>query len=653
MTWVFLPAFAALVALAVPVLVHLARAAAQRGEDFPSLVFLRQIKVKQARFSRLRDPLLLFLRCLALIAVVLAFAQPVTPDDETGSALVESPALLLIDRSASMSQRGDWEATLRTAANVLSQLSPRRPIAIGTFDDKLSIVTSFEDTREVAARTLSALTPSDGRGALNAAVESAAAILSGHEAGGGELWVFSDFQAQRTDTAARVARSVTVHPVVSPTANTKAAVLGATLTQLDVTRLRLDVTVYAPMGTAGVPLRIEVGGAQFKRIDLDDSLLQQVVSANIAQATDRDIPFTLQLESNTPRWSGVIPAMRPRNVLVLNELNARDALFVTRALAVGGTRQVRVHGPGDGRPLSEMDVIVGPRAAVDAREAIRNFVRRGGATITVPSGEAHATSDRKGERKGAGESTFVSRVDKFHPMYQALSADDGGAFMIRPVWRYRENAVSDASRPIALYANGHVALVETQVGAGTSIAFSTAWSPPWSELGLDARFAPLMVELVKYLAPRAERSTAYNIGDPLDVVSLSPTGSVTGANSPARQTITIQSPMGTVTERHPGDPISILRETGLHTIRSGVGLPRVLVAANIPAIEWTGPMWHAEDWKRTLVMSETSASAAAAISTSETPDRHSWSMLLLLVALAVIFLEAFLANKLTVQRGSV
>ena len=69
-------AFWALVAIAVPVVLHLAAARERQGAPFPSLRFLQQVEVRRTRRKRLRDPWLLLLRVLALAAIVAAFAEP-------------------------------------------------------------------------------------------------------------------------------------------------------------------------------------------------------------------------------------------------------------------------------------------------------------------------------------------------------------------------------------------------------------------------------------------------------------------------------------------------------------------------------------------------------------------------------------------------
>ena len=98
MMWLNPVAFLGLLALAVPILVHLFGRRMAKRQSFPSLRLLREAKPTPVTRSRPSDVLLLVLRCLTIATAVVALAQP------RWSAATEHAAVraIVIDTSASM-----------------------------------------------------------------------------------------------------------------------------------------------------------------------------------------------------------------------------------------------------------------------------------------------------------------------------------------------------------------------------------------------------------------------------------------------------------------------------------------------------------------------------------------------------------------------
>ena len=99
------PAFLlGLLALAVPVLIHLVHRERRETKPFPSLRFLKRVPHRSVRRRRIRQWLLLSLRSAALALHALAFAEPVLESAGraravTGGAMAR---VVLVDRSYSM-----------------------------------------------------------------------------------------------------------------------------------------------------------------------------------------------------------------------------------------------------------------------------------------------------------------------------------------------------------------------------------------------------------------------------------------------------------------------------------------------------------------------------------------------------------------------
>ena len=67
--------FAALAAIAVPILIHLIQRERKEVVQFPSLMFLRKIPYQSVQRRRIHNWLLLMLRTAAIVLLVAAFSQ--------------------------------------------------------------------------------------------------------------------------------------------------------------------------------------------------------------------------------------------------------------------------------------------------------------------------------------------------------------------------------------------------------------------------------------------------------------------------------------------------------------------------------------------------------------------------------------------------
>jgi Aerotolerance regulator N-terminal/Beta-galactosidase trimerisation domain len=97
------PAFLfALAALAIPIIIHLFHFRRFRTVYFTNVRFLREVKEETSNRRKLRDFLVLLMRCLAVSMLVLAFAQPFLPRNTEGVKKGEQAVSIYLDNSFSM-----------------------------------------------------------------------------------------------------------------------------------------------------------------------------------------------------------------------------------------------------------------------------------------------------------------------------------------------------------------------------------------------------------------------------------------------------------------------------------------------------------------------------------------------------------------------
>lgn len=119
--------FWALLGLAVPILIHLFRFRRFRTVYFTNIKFLQELRKETHSRSRLRHLLILLMRCLAIIALVFAFARPYLPGAQ--KAIIGTSAIsIYIDNSFSMNARGEssslFELAKKQALDIVASSKP-------------------------------------------------------------------------------------------------------------------------------------------------------------------------------------------------------------------------------------------------------------------------------------------------------------------------------------------------------------------------------------------------------------------------------------------------------------------------------------------------------------------------------------------------
>jgi hypothetical protein len=121
MTWLNPVAFFGLLALAVPILVHLFGRHVAKRQRFPSLRLLMDSRPTPATRSRPSDLLLLLIRCGIVLAAVLALAQPRWSSASRMRDASIPARLILVDTSGSMHRRASDGSALRSVAQLTAQ----------------------------------------------------------------------------------------------------------------------------------------------------------------------------------------------------------------------------------------------------------------------------------------------------------------------------------------------------------------------------------------------------------------------------------------------------------------------------------------------------------------------------------------------------
>ncbi len=225
MTFVYPLFLWALTAVAVPVIIHLFNFRKYKKVYFTNVRFLKELKQESKSKSRLRELLILITRCLTLICLVLAFAQPVIPGKNAVSKdLTGKVHSLYIDNSFSMDnvgRQGPALALARTRARqVVSALgnNHRFQVLTNDFEGRHQRLNAPEN----AALLIDEIKISPAQQQLGDVLKRQTGFLAGTQAAARDLFVFSDLQkstfnleALKSDTSLHI----TIVPQVSKKIN--------------------------------------------------------------------------------------------------------------------------------------------------------------------------------------------------------------------------------------------------------------------------------------------------------------------------------------------------------------------------------------------------------------------------------------------------
>ena len=190
----------ALAALAIPVIIHLFYFRRFRKVYFSNVRFLREVKEERSMRSRLRNLLVLLLRCLALAALVVAFAQPFLPVSEqlrSGRKAVS----LYVDNSFSMAAESDRAPLLQLARDrardIVEGYGPEDRFQI--LDNSLSGRSQRLVGQEAALEAIEEIRVSPESRLLSQVLDRQRAALGTEELAYRIAYLISDFQRNVTD----------------------------------------------------------------------------------------------------------------------------------------------------------------------------------------------------------------------------------------------------------------------------------------------------------------------------------------------------------------------------------------------------------------------------------------------------------------------
>ena len=536
---------AGLVAIAIPVVLHLVQRERKQVVAFPSLMFLRKIPYRSVRRRVIRHWPLLLLRALVIALLAVAFARPFVPGaDLAAGASGNRSVVILLDRSASMAYGDHFERAREAARHIVQGLGAGDHASLVLFATEAEIAVRPTSEAGPLLAAIDRATPGPLATRYGPALQAAAAVLESSPMPRRELVLITDFQQAGWDEGQRVrlAPGITLTPVSvaeSPVENAAVVELAYDRQPADEAGVE-TVTVTARVANRGAS-RVEGRGialeADGRRLDTREVSVEPGATASVAFA-----PLTLPADSLVrlvarlspdrlaldDAFHAVLGSSESVPVLVVEGSSVPDSTpYLARALSVSARPRfdARILPAASVTPadIERASVIVLNDVAPPAGEsgrALHAAVNRGAGLLLVlgehaawPEGAPDllpgilgATADRLDNRGGT-----LGFVDLTHPVFEVFRTPRSGDLTAARVFRYRQLAVSGGV--LARYDDGGVAVAERRVGRGRVVAWSSTLDAHWNDLVLKPVFVPFLHQAVRYLAWHVERRAWQTAGE--------------------------------------------------------------------------------------------------------------------------------------------
>ena len=531
-----------LLAVAIPVVIHLLQLRRPQRLLFTNTAFIREVELVTVRHRILQRWLLLLARALGLVALVLMFCQPFIPARKEIATPVGTT--VLIDNSFSMQNDGLGQASVFVEA-VSKAHSVGRPATLGGGQIQLM---------NKGRRLLSVVAYKEALDGLKMTVRNPFSQLRNkmEVENGNALFVFSDFQRNAVDIKGITTLS-NQELVLVPLAGKSSANLYVDSVWLDdaFVRVRVNVGLHVRVRNGGgakaegAPVKVFLGSRQVAAYRVTVEPNQAITSVVQVQVVDNKLAEGRIVTEDVPvnfdnTYYFTLQPAEPIRVLEIGAEPVTQQLYGNEPLfAYAFAKPQRVDY---GLLLRTNLVLVRELERVDAglREGLRSVVKRGGSVVVVPSSTigSHDSYQQLFKELGLGnvqwesgagtapELREVAMPSSREPFFRdVFGAQQRGSTMPRvaPVLRWPRTGTD-----ILRLRDGESYLANFASGAGQVYVFSAPFAEKYSDFMAHALFVPVMYRMAM-LSYQDSQVPSYRLTQGAVTLKLPATEAVAGA----------------------------------------------------------------------------------------------------------------------------
>lgn len=666
----------AAVSVAIPIILHLTRRETRNPIPFASLMFLRRLPVQEVRKRKLRNLFLLLLRCLALVLLVIAFAQPVLQSawlDRVDPTQSRSIAIA-IDSSLSMSQPGLWERAVDEAISRINQLSVPDEAVIVQFADTASVLSPWQSDFDALRQTVQSL-EGPGFHATSYAEGIRAAVAQLEEASHDlkELVLITDLQASGLDLSERFQIPPGIQIEVVDVGSDDAS-------NLYIDEVRLSREVFGDQYPHSVVVRVSSSPPAAQSGEISLFLESELVDRQSFQLDDSGSatvnfpPFEvpegkvrgrLVVDANDSVSSDdsyyfVLERLSPDPIYFWSRQTASETVYFESALSAGRNL------PFTMRPISNQDVLTSDSRSVlviddspspPRLSALQSHLEKGGGVLIAvgnsTSAETYgaldsimpATLSEKKFARSQGQ-PFVSITDAAweHPIFSIFQESQKSSLTSVQFYGYWSLDPKPQSHVLARFSTGEPALVEASVGQGRVLLFASSMDRVWSDFPLKSSYLPFWQQAVHYASARQGRPPALRVSQVLSLSDWAP-------NEPGRtRSWDVLDPTGrrvlALDEERP-DYLQLER-AGYYEIRSNKDTD--WVAVNSDPLESNLSRIKQEELLAAITRTQVRSEGGTHDTLESNASGRSLWWLVLLLAAVIFLVESIVANRTRTRR---
>jgi hypothetical protein len=659
--------------IVVPVILHLVRREKSERVPFASLMFFRRIQVPDLRRRQLKHFLLLLLRCLGVLLLVAAFAQPVifkSWADRINPTQARS-LLVLVDRSFSVSQQPGWQSALQAAESRLQSLQGGDEGMLVQFGESAHVLTEWQQDSAALRQALNRVTPSFEGTSYSEALRVAAEQFREARNDIREILLITDLQRSGMDFSAgwklpdgislEVAQVAPVssnlfieevtlqrevfaktypHPITVRVGNSPAQAMTGRAS------LSINGRVLASrdfqVGTGGV------GSVVFEEFELPEGIARGEIRVQPLDALPQDNLFHFVVEQQSPR-----------TLLLATDRSRPDSSFYLGAALQAGENQPFVVETTNTLNFARLDprstpvVIVNDFPQPDNQAGLEAYLEKGGGVVVILGNGVRSDAYNRAwggvlpaelvERKfmRAQNKLFTSITDAQweHPLFAVFAGVHRPSLVgtqFYSYWHLRPKA--DAS-VLARFDEGEPALIERRLDRGRLLLFASSLDPVWTDFPLRNSYLPFLHQAVQYASQAQAKPAAFRISQLLPVDQSATAGSWNLLDPSGRRALAL------------GDEIPEyvrLEAPGHYEIRSN--RESRWIAANCLPQESNLETVREEEFLAACVPGEWQRTTSQSTSVDSVAIQASWQPVwwLFLILAAIVFgVESLVANRST------